>query len=190
MTAFSCIGDIFTQFVPYMKVFNEYCKNYDRCAAFLGECAKTPLLPFNAFCNDVADNPASGGLNLSAYLIMPVQRMPRYRLLLVDLLEKTWTSHPDYVNLQAALDGVTKAASGVNAFVKASDGAAKIVWMEKNIKGCGDLVTPTRTFASEGVVRFVLACSRAPDCRRSACAVPASSRRPSRASFCSTTYCS
>lgn len=30
----------------------------------------------------------AGGLNLSAYLIMPVQRMPRYRLLLEDLLNK------------------------------------------------------------------------------------------------------
>ena len=82
--------------------------------------------------------------------------------------------------------------------VKASDGAAKIIWMERTIKGnasssclrslllcvyrerriaagCGDLVTPTRTFLSEGVIGvraitqvFCAAFCRAPF-RRSFC---------------------
>ena len=34
---FACIGEVFLQYVPFMKVFNEYCKNYDRCAQLLGE---------------------------------------------------------------------------------------------------------------------------------------------------------
>lgn len=63
-------------------------KNYERCAAFLGESAKQPLSPFNNFCNEVASDPRVGGLNLSDYLIMPVQRMPRYKMLLADLLTK------------------------------------------------------------------------------------------------------
>lgn len=68
------------------------------------------------------------------------------------IFRRTWTTHPDYAQLESALDGVTQAATDVNEFVKASDGAAKIVWMEKNIKGVGDLVTPTRNFIKEGVV--------------------------------------
>jgi hypothetical protein len=71
-----------------MKVFNEYCKNYDRCAHLLGELAKNASAPLNLFCDEVATGGAAGGLNLSSYLIMPVQRMPRYRLLLDDLLNK------------------------------------------------------------------------------------------------------
>jgi hypothetical protein len=152
ITAFSCIGDVFVQFVPYMKVFNEYCKNYDRCAAFLKESAKNPVSPFNNICNEVSSNPTVGNQSLSSYLIMPVQRLPRYRLLLVDLLAKTWPAHADFEALERALDGVSRAAIGVNAFVKASDGAAKVIWMEKTIKGVGDLVTPTRVFIKEGLI--------------------------------------
>lgn len=152
ITAFSCIGDVFVQFVPYMKVFNEYCKNYDRCAAFLKESAKNPVSAFNNICNDVSSTPTVGNQSLSSYLIMPVQRLPRYRLLLVDLLDKTWSAHADFDALERALDGVSRAAIGVNAFVKASDGAAKVIWMEKAIKGVGDLVTPTRVFIKEGLV--------------------------------------
>lgn len=149
ISALSCIGDVFVQFVPYMKVFNEYCKNYDRCAAFLKESSKNPSSAFNTLCNEATE---AGQLNLSSYLIMPVQRMPRYRLLLVDLLDKTWPAHADFEALERALDGVSRAATGVNAFIKANDGAAKVIWMEKAIKGVGDLVTPTRVFIKEGVL--------------------------------------
>jgi hypothetical protein len=149
ITALSCVGDVFVQFVPYMKVFNEYCKNYDRCSAFLKESGKNATSPFNNICNAATD---AGNLNLSSYLIMPVQRMPRYRLLLADLRDKTWPAHADFEALERALDGVSRAATGVNAFLKANDGAAKVIWMEKTIKGVGDLVTPTRIFVKEGVL--------------------------------------
>jgi hypothetical protein len=39
---------------------------------------------------------------------------------------RTWSTHPDYDALQTALSGVSDAATGVNAFVKAQDGAAKV----------------------------------------------------------------
>ena len=36
-------------------------------------------------------------------LIQPIQRIPRYNLLLRDLLEKTDATHPDYNHLKVAL---------------------------------------------------------------------------------------
>ena len=33
---------------------------------------------------------------LESYLIMPIQRIPRYNLLLEDLVMHTWPEHPDY----------------------------------------------------------------------------------------------
>ena len=42
------------------------------------------------------------------------------------VVHRTWSTHPDYAALENALKGVSEAATGVNAFVKASDGAAKV----------------------------------------------------------------
>lgn len=52
-----------------------------------------------------------GGRTLSDFLIQPVQRIPRYNLLLSDLLKRTESTHPDYANLQQALANMQSVAS-------------------------------------------------------------------------------
>ena len=51
---------------------------------------------------------------LETYLIMPVQRIPRYSLLLEDFLLHTWDSHVDYDSLCRALQMIKKIADYVN----------------------------------------------------------------------------
>ena len=43
-------------------------------------------------------------MGLENLLIMPVQRLPRYNLLLRDLLKQTKDDHPDYEGLTAVCD--------------------------------------------------------------------------------------
>jgi hypothetical protein len=43
---------------------------------------------------------------LTSYLITPVQRLPRYLLLLGDLLKKLPHRHPDYQDVKAAVGEV------------------------------------------------------------------------------------
>ena len=44
--------------------------------------------------------PHMGGLTLAAYLLEPVQRLPRYIMLLGDLLKRTSFLHPDHTALK------------------------------------------------------------------------------------------
>jgi len=60
------------------------------------------------------ENPTFGGLTLSGYLIMPIQRIPRYKLLLEVILQNTQPDHPDYANLQKALSEVETIALTIN----------------------------------------------------------------------------
>lgn len=43
------------------------------------------------------------GLNLQAFLVKPVQRLPKYVLLFKDLLRHTLPTHPDHKNIVDAL---------------------------------------------------------------------------------------
>jgi hypothetical protein len=43
------------------------------------------------------------GLPFQAFLIQPIQRIPRYQMLLTDLVRHTPQEHPDYQNLNKAL---------------------------------------------------------------------------------------
>lgn len=50
-----------------------------------------------------------GGMSLENYLIMPIQRLPRYALLLAELNKNTIDAHPDKKNISDALRGVEQA---------------------------------------------------------------------------------
>jgi len=60
----------------------------------------------NAWLQNVESSQETKGLRLESFLIMPVQRYPRYRLLLQDLLKHTPESHPDHADLSSALETV------------------------------------------------------------------------------------
>ena len=90
------VGEIFVQLAPRFLIFSEYCKRVEsamaavtRCqtvyptfAQFIAHLQSVPASPASA-----ADDGAGGTLDLHSYLIMPVQRVPRYVMLLAELLE-------------------------------------------------------------------------------------------------------
>jgi len=64
-------------------------------------------------------------------LIAPIQRIPRYNLLLKDLIKSTSDSHPDYQNLKAALALMQEVAGHVNNSMKTSDNFKTLLSIEK-----------------------------------------------------------
>ena len=58
-----------------------------------------------------------GGLPLNAYLIMPIQRIPRYRMLLEVLVGSTPEEHSDYKQLSEALGVVRDVANYINTHI-------------------------------------------------------------------------
>lgn len=75
------------------------------CERSLAACEE--FSEFKAFVRACEHQEACHGLDLRAYLIQPVQRVPRYRLLIIQLLKHTRESHPDWVDLNAALENVS-----------------------------------------------------------------------------------
>ena len=67
---------------------------------------------FRAFEEKCIQDPRSKGLNLTSLLITPIQRTPRYKLLLADLIKHTPWEHPDRKNLERAMAVVTQANIG------------------------------------------------------------------------------
>lgn len=58
-----------------------------------------------------------GGLPLTAYLIMPIQRIPRYRMLLEVLVSSTPEEHPDFKQLNEALGVIRDVANYINTHI-------------------------------------------------------------------------
>jgi hypothetical protein len=66
---------------------------------------------------------------------MPIQRIPRYVLLLRELIKSTNQQHPDYENLNNALAQIKELADYINTRKRDTDEANKILAIQKRIIG-------------------------------------------------------
>ena len=83
----TCVGDIFVRCSPALKSYTEYVNGYNDALMVVQQYEKNAL--FRSFITKTQENPRCRGLDLLSFLIMPVQRLPRYVMLLMDLLKHT-----------------------------------------------------------------------------------------------------
>jgi len=104
------LADIFIENAPALTLYTEYVNSYDRSLITLKKCLNNEK--FVQFGLTITPNPII--VVLPNILIQPIQRIPRYTLLLEDLLKKSWVGHPDYPGLQAATDQMRAVAKFIN----------------------------------------------------------------------------
>lgn len=73
---------------------------------------------FAAIVAEAEASPSFKGLQLNSFLVLPVQRVPRYKLLLENLLKYTPEDAPEYADVQAALNLVAEAAIHNNEMIR------------------------------------------------------------------------
>jgi len=64
---------------------------------------------------------------LDSLLLMPIQRIPRYTLLLADLLKCTPSAHPDHANLSQAMATILAMAQRLNDGMRRADEERRLV---------------------------------------------------------------
>jgi len=93
---------------------------------------------------------------LEDFLIRPVQRIPRYFLLLQDLVQHTSTDHPDYANLDLATQKVQAVAEYMNEKKREAENIMKVTEIQEMIEGdCEPLAQPHRRFVKESQLQEV-----------------------------------
>lgn len=93
----------------------------------------------------------TGLTNMQNFQILPIQRTPRYELLLKDFVKYTDEDHPDFKSLCEALFKVQDVATKINESKRLADNLTKIISIQDQI-GREDLVQPHRRFLAEGTV--------------------------------------
>ncbi|KAH3765508.1 Guanine exchange factor for Rac 30 [Pelomyxa schiedti] len=152
MGSWSCnaaIGDIFVNEVRFLILYSHYFNKYvtsvntllscrEKNSAFFKLLSKTEFS--SLFC----------GLDMFSLLIVPIQRIPRYILLLKQLDESTPTEHPDKPFLKEALEFTTSTMTTLNKKKEEAEAMAEIIQVQSKIP---DLKTalnsdPSRRFTS------------------------------------------
>lgn len=90
------------------------------------------------------------GSPLDSLLILPVQRLPRYQLLLEDLMSHTMQNHEEFSDIKVALDKVTEVLNFLNEDRRKREQQIQFIQTYKKIKGFDEpLYNPTRRFYME-----------------------------------------
>ena len=113
------IGDIFQKYVSIFKIYTDYVNNYNTSLEQLAILKKNNV-EFRAVlkegmkkCEVISVNNIifplflsfaylsfSQGYDLNSFLVLPIQRIPRYVMLLEEISKYTPLSHPDSEPLQ------------------------------------------------------------------------------------------
>ncbi|CAB1313584.1 unnamed protein product [Coregonus sp. 'balchen'] len=113
------LGDILQNLTPFLKMYAEYVKNFDKAMELLKQWTdRSPQ--FKAIIQDIQSQEACGSLTLQHHMLEPVQRVPRYEMLLKDYLKKLPQDDPDRRDAEKSLDIIAMAATHSNSAIRKS----------------------------------------------------------------------
>jgi hypothetical protein len=114
------IGKVLLALTPFLNSYETYCTNFDRANDILNEMdksdnsklsakllSKSSMKRFAHFLKMAKSHPQHTQLNLQSYLILPIQRLPRYKLLLSELLDASDIEHDDFASLSKAKEFIS-----------------------------------------------------------------------------------
>ncbi|OBZ75962.1 Actin cytoskeleton-regulatory complex protein pan1 [Grifola frondosa] len=97
------------------------------------------------------DDPVARQLDLSSYLLAPMQRITRYPLLIKQILHYT-EAGDDHVQIEKAQEMAEKVLRHINETIREQEGREKLRYISKNLwigQGRLDLTAPTRFMGQE-----------------------------------------
>ncbi|EKX48904.1 hypothetical protein GUITHDRAFT_68382, partial [Guillardia theta CCMP2712] len=116
---------------PLLKLYQRYVSHYERASQCYFE-SKEKVKEFALFLEKAQMNHESSVLSLDSYLIMPVQRIPRYKLLLEEILKYTPEDAEDYEDLRRALNLISEQADQCNEATRRRENTEKLRSIQKN----------------------------------------------------------
>ena len=123
------IGSIFHATAPFFKIYIDYAMAYDLKLKSL----ENDMQSNQEFAKAINEGTALDKYDLDIFslLITPIQRIPRYELLLKDLIKNTPTEHIDFANLEKAKNEMQEVNKLINTRVGETAHSVKILQNEQ-----------------------------------------------------------
>ncbi|EJU05869.1 hypothetical protein DACRYDRAFT_113893 [Dacryopinax primogenitus] len=137
------IGDILEEYMANMVIYESYCVNQAPASRVLQRLRETNK-PLGEHLDQLRIDPDVRGLDLSSYLLEPMQRITRYPLLLRQVLH--YTEGVDAPAIQRALDTATAILDTINESIREREGEERLAAVSKDLWiGNGQLILNSDT---------------------------------------------
>ncbi|KRY81388.1 putative protein tag-52 [Trichinella pseudospiralis] len=146
------IAEAFGDLIHFMKLYSAYGRNYSASQQLLLQLLEKNK-QFRQFCEMQECLPVLKGLKLAALLITPIQRIPRYKLLLEQILKLLDNSSRQYLQISKLVQQIGALAETVDSCIEEFENSAKIIAVQNMLDGCAPkLVMPGRKLLKEGLL--------------------------------------
>jgi len=119
------VGQVFSEICPEFGIYKGYLKCFEKALVKRGKLL-TSNRKFAEYLVEAKADPRCQGFSMESLLIEPVQRIPRYRLLLEDLLKSTPESHTDFNSIKNALESICTIAAENNEAIRQQEELDKV----------------------------------------------------------------
>lgn len=149
---FEGIGPLFKRMMPFFTMYTVYCNAYDKGVALLEDLLKSRkelrnYLEIEQLCEN--------GMRLQSFLILPIQRIPRYVMLLEEMVKQASDGRVGVEDIEAALVKVRGLAVGVNTKMGHWLAKEKVFKIAGRFAGAVDLLAPNRYWIHDGPLKKV-----------------------------------
>ncbi|KAK2949744.1 putative RhoGEF domain containing protein [Blattamonas nauphoetae] len=107
------VGKEIASMSAYLRCYTPYINNYTNSQNTIADLQKNNKA-FRKFLMECSQNPASLNFPIESFLILPVQRLPRYKMLIEQLLKNTEEDHQEYSQIKSALTTISNLAEQAN----------------------------------------------------------------------------
>jgi len=128
------IGDVIGTLAPFLKTYKNYAELYEPALFAIDHFKKKePNGTFIEILRNAENHPLTPGVKYDSLLILPIQRVPRYVLLLKELIALTPPEHEDYADLQSATLKMEGIAHDINKSIKEAESRAYCIQIQQKI---------------------------------------------------------
>ncbi|KAL9542210.1 hypothetical protein MBANPS3_008720 [Mucor bainieri] len=147
------IGDVFLKHADSLQCYSTYCRNQSYATKFLQKKREDDQW-FEVFLKTAQTRSECRSLDLSHFLLEPVQRITRYPLLLRQILNCTPKKHPDYALVRSALSIAQRVLEDVNEETRRFENIQKMSELSRiiDMEATGRLNITGREFIMDGAL--------------------------------------
>ncbi|GAA5929664.1 hypothetical protein JCM1841_004262 [Sporobolomyces salmonicolor] len=147
------LGKVLLPILPFLKQYSLFVANFSGSLARLS-ALEQGRSEWKAFLDESKQVGQGGKIGLGGMLLNIVQRVPRYKLLLADMLKYTEEYHPDLRDLQTAFDLVDGVATHLESQIQAHTNDLSILNLQRSFTNLDfALLSPGRRLLHSGILR-------------------------------------
>eukprot|EP00301_Raphidiophrys_heterophryoidea_P022250 c6452_g1_i1.p1 GENE.c6452_g1_i1~~c6452_g1_i1.p1 ORF type:complete len:1187 (-),score=328.40 c6452_g1_i1:226-3786(-) len=152
------VGKMLRELAPNLNVYAEWVNSYEKVMTTIDTARQDKKA--KKVLDEGIINPLARNMDISSYCIMPIQRIPRYELLIKELIKNTSTDRIEYGLLRHAHTMIKDMADVCNEGKRSAEQMQKahniLQCLKKPPKAFAKHQTTARRFIHEGLVRIYI----------------------------------